>query len=140
MKLTLEIAKEIYNRGVETLKETALIAFPELSGRVSTLAEACIACGITEEEFYKEFGKKNVFEELKIIVKALNNGVVLDWDDKNQNKYYPWWNLDNNTLVFDHWFYSYSSADVPSLLCYADSDTLEYGVKTFYSHYKRYML
>lgn len=47
-----------------------------------------------------------------IIVKALNEGWISDWDNSNQSKYFVWWNMQTKTFSchYDNYWNSYSNS------------------------------
>lgn len=39
------------------------------------------------------------YRQIKLIVKALNEGWVPDWTNSNEYKYFPWWNMGSSSGV-----------------------------------------
>jgi hypothetical protein len=122
--------------------------YKNVMDRVKTFDDACREIGTTEKEFNQKFGciglDKNdiVFKKLKIIIKVLNEGWEPDWDNTNQRKWYPWFNMQSggfgfSLTNFDVWTtHSYFG----SLLCFKSQELCEYAATQFKSEYADYMI
>ena len=73
-----------------------------------------------------------------VIIKALNDGWIPDWNDSNQYKYYPWFCLGEN-FRFNYYdsFYTYSF--VSSRLCLKSRELAIYAGQQFGETYKKFM-
>jgi hypothetical protein len=85
------------------------------------------------------------FAQLVIIAEVLNEGWVPDWNNDDEYKYYPWFDLektDENPSGFslDSVRCYYSDSSVPSRLCFKNRELAEYAVRTFEQLYKDYFL
>lgn len=73
-----------------------------------------------------------------VIVKALNDGWVADWDNHNEFKYFPWFYLGKN-FRFGAYHSWYSLSSLPSRLCLKDKKLAIYAGQTFTEIYKKFM-
>ena len=106
MKITKKIAKEMLNSGNELLIQTALQAYPLLGiDKVSKRALAFIQL------------EKKIAE-----VNERNESWVPNWDDDNEKKWYPWFNLRNGKVALDFVYY-YSNSAIPPSLVFKNSET-----------------
>lgn len=74
-------------------------------------------------------------QELIVIIRALNGGEELNWNNHNQNKYYSWFYLGDN---FSHYLCSwhYSNSFAPARLCFKSKELAEYASTKFLNLYK----
>lgn len=82
------------------------------------------------------------YRQIKLIVKALNEGWTPDWTNSNEYKYFPWFKMGSSSgsgfsyRVFDYWN---SASVVGSRLCFKSRELAEYAGKQFTEIYKQYM-
>lgn len=78
---------------------------------------------------------------LRIIVKAINGGIVMNDNDIKKYRYYPYFNATGSSDGFSYGSYSlwYSSASVPSRLCFLDSERAIYAGQQFTKIYKDFL-
>lgn len=78
------------------------------------------------------------FAKLSIIAEALNEGWSPDWENNNENKYYPWFKHKSGFGLsyggYDGWD---TYAGVGSRLCFANRETAKYAAETFMELYER---
>lgn len=76
--------------------------------------------------------------KLEIIAEASQGGVVFDYDDSNERKWYPWFWLNKPGFRFDVSFYSFTSAFACSgpRLCYLSEEDSDYHAKKHLALYK----
>lgn len=84
---------------------------------------------------------EKAYRLLKLLAKALNQGWTPDWDNPNEYKYFPWFEMGGSSgFRFDasgHWR---SASDVGSRLCYKTRELSDYAGKQFIDVYKQFML
>lgn len=93
----------------------------------------------TEEAFnnlYKnvsEFAKAQEIE--RMIVNFYNKGEQADWNNSNQHKYYPYFNLGK---IFSYYCYHYwcSFSYVPARLCFLRKEDLIEAVEVYKEQYE----
>jgi hypothetical protein len=113
---------------------------------IKTFADACIAVGITEEQFNYRHSLINSDEyelasaKLRIINKAIVGSWVPDWSNKKEYRYYYWFNMKDlsSGVGFSDSDYHYynSNSSVGSRLCYESMEQVEYAVSQFGEVYK----
>lgn len=106
---------------------------------INTMEDVYRLNGTTEDEFMKKwFGFEDheiAMAQEKLIVAAYNKSEKLDWDNSDQEKYYPCFNLDN--FLYRDWFYGYSHSAAASRLCFLRKEDLEDATEKFIDIYKR---
>lgn len=115
-----------------------------VNGKIETFEEALEHQGIDKAEFEascKGLEKDEIaYKKIKLIAKALNNGWTPDWDNDNEYKYYPYFNMQSGVgfsdSCCDYWA---ANATVGSRLCYKSSDLAIYAGKQFESIYKDFL-
>lgn len=75
--------------------------------------------------------------KLVIIAEALNEGWKPDWNNDDEYKYYPWFDMENG-FVFLVSDFSDPTSCVGSRLCYRSREIAEYAGKQFEGLYKSY--
>lgn len=98
MKITEKIAKEMINSGNELLIQTALQAYPLLG--IDKVSKRVLA-----------------FKQLEKKIAEVNESWVPNFDDDNEEKWYPWFDLRNGkvTLVLVD-CYCFNSSVPPSFV------------------------
>lgn len=75
------------------------------------------------------------FYKLEIIIRALNNGWIPNWDNSNEAKYWNWWTMASGFS----YYYTYCSGTrtfVPSALCLKTSELAKHCAKIAIKEYK----
>jgi hypothetical protein len=107
--------------------------------RVKTLEDACDVLNIRLYSVYSfdETADETAYKKLKVIAKALNEGWTPNWDDTNEKKWWPWFNLSSG-FGFGHSGYGCTSAntDVGSRLCFKSEELSDYCATQFVDLYK----
>ena len=73
-----------------------------------------------------------------VIIKALNDGWIPDWNDDNQHKYHPWFCLGED-FRYDNYNRSYAYSGVSSRLCLKSKELAIYAGQQFGEIYKKFM-
>ena len=128
--------------------KTGEITFKEkpkcIMEQIKTIDDVFRLNGIKAEEFYakyKGFDKDDVsYGLMKLITKAYNEGVVIDWTD-NKTKYTPYFYLEKGSSGFRSG--GYDGWDSPSLvgsrLCFISKEHMLDAVSKFTEVYKKFM-
>ena len=87
----------------------------------------------------KEKKSQNALAKIQLIAEVYNQGVVLDWNNADQYKYYPWWKKENGGWVFGSWDYRDYAACIPAGCYFKDSKSVEDVVKKFKDIYLDYL-
>lgn len=150
MKLKLKrsevkrLHKESTEWGQKVLEESAGEEFFKKRNfdDIKTFEDACEELGIDPETVTQENDTPDevAYKKLKIVVAAINQGWVPDWDNKSQYKYWPWFNLSSGS--------GFSSSDsvcyctltgVGSRLCFESEAKSNYAAKQFSELYKQFL-
>ena len=113
---------------------------------IKTFEDACVFENIGVEDFFNSLPKDLpddvvAYMKLRIIVKAINGGKVMNFKDTNENKYYPWFNAAGSVSGFsyDGYSYDYGYSFVGAHLCFIDSARAKYAATQFLSIYNDYI-
>lgn len=111
---------------------------------IKTVEDACKYLGEIDDEVRQLRLLQNIpnlnrrtlsGQELVVITKALNEGVILDWDNHNEYKYIPWWYLGKDFRL-DY----VSEFDTTSIVCAPlhtkSRELADYSAKQFKSIWK----
>jgi len=147
IKLSFEQATEWYKGDNEALKEIALKTFPELkpkavTERIKTWDDVKKELGISLEvvrTINASFPKHLTCQwQVEQIVKALNEGWEPNWDDSNEYKYYPWFDMRSSGggFSFDVGGRVSTRSGVGSRLCFKSSELAKYAATQFKDIYE----
>lgn len=78
------------------------------------------------------------FLKATLVTRALNDGWVPNWDDTNEYKWWPWFNMKSAGfgLSYSYFGSANSSSVVGSRLCFKSEELSNYAAKQFESIYK----
>lgn len=119
-------------------KQVAL--YDNITDRVKSFEDACQVLGIStnvpEVKGLPRKHQKAIIANYKLIViaEALNEGWKPNWQDSDEYKYYPWFDMSNPAGVgcsFTHFTASYTLADIGSRLCLKNRELAIYFGQTF---------
>ena len=139
MKTTIQIN----GKDVEITLTAEQVAQIQKSKEITTLEDAVSYLGDSDKDVI-ELNKlikadcNTNFQELVVIIKAINERVVLNWDDDSVKKYYVWFNMQGKGS-YHYWRYYYTSSYVPARLCFTTSDKALHFIKYFENKYREYM-
>ena len=120
--------------------------------RIKTFEEACTALGIQpavpDVSALPEKHQKAIVAHYKLVIiaEALNEGWKPDWDDTDEYKYYPWFDMEGQDKVAGSglschdYDYDRSYSPVGSRLCFKSRDLAQYAGKEFEQLYADYFL
>ena len=114
--------------------------------KIKTFEDACIIAGVNPVLFNKHcldcYYPEHIIAELKLelIIQIINQGWKPNWDDKNQYKWYPYFNMAGGFAFVDtHFDYDNAHADVGSRLCFKTESNAKYVGKQFEYLYKIFL-
>lgn len=147
-KLSLEIAQKMYESSDESIREFALLNYPELginiTERVKTFEDACKIKGINpdSEFFTSTVLRKNevAFRKLEVITEVLNEGKTIEIYNKNAWKHFPYFYNNGGVFSFDCVIDWFSYLIIPAPLLFVDKAIADYSGKQFESLYLEYLL
>ena len=95
------------------------------------------------EKYRKEFGNALISNyRLFVIFKAINNGWIPDFTNRNQLKYYPWFIVSASGFAFQHSDFGYAGTNsgLGARLCTDTSEKALYIAKQFEQDWKNILL
>ena len=112
---------------------------------IKTFEDACKALQLNSETVlpvvtnFPEQHQKALTAHAKLIViaDALNEGWKPDWNNGDEYKYYPWFDMENG-FVFIVCVYDFQASGVGSRLCFRSRELAEYAGTQFEDLYKEY--
>lgn len=119
-------------------KQVAL--YDNITDRVKSFEDACQVLGIStnvpEVKGLPRKHQKAIIANYKLIViaEALNEGWKPNWQDSDEYKYYPWFDMSNPAGVGcsnSHYTASYATANLGSRLCLKNRELAIYFGQTF---------
>ena len=159
MSETLEITKEAAIKAHDeastkgkTLLENLFgkrVFQKDITERVKSIEDAIRELGNNDVEVIqlnrmKSIGLQNHIignQELIVIAKALNEGWQPDWQNDNEYKYFPWFDMDNSSSAgrfsFDGAGGQYSHSNVGSRLCFKSRELSNYAGNQFEDIYRK---
>jgi hypothetical protein len=150
LKIKKETAKKIYQDAPAYLKEILVETFgrecfaKRKFNEIKTFEDACSELGITQEDLLhignNDLPDEKAYKKLKIVIMAINQGWIPDWNDTDQRKWYPWFNLSSG-FGFSLSAYCYDDAHtaVGSRLCFESEEKSDYAAKQFLDLYKQFL-
>ncbi|MDM1557082.1 hypothetical protein HX126_21230 [Chryseobacterium indologenes] len=133
-------------------KSTGEIKFaPKPKGikeRIKDFDDVLLYHGINSDQFKKQCAgltdDEIAYKQLKLITSALNEDWTPDWQNDDQWKYYPWFDMDSSSssgrFSFDHSDDLFSASVCGSRLCFKSRDLCEYAAKTFIDIYREFFI
>jgi|SRR5688572_6214546 len=125
--------------------------FPELKkperiiDRVKTFEDACHELGIDDFTVNSTLSSDqqvavNAMAMMLVITQALNEGWKPNWNNSNEFKWFPWFEMRSGFgLSFSNYSGTYSVTGVGSRLCFKSEELANYAGKQFEDIYKQYM-
>ena len=133
-------------KGYEVCKETSTfeeIKFKKIQNiqdRIKTVEDAIEVLGECQEVMTLNALKKHTDDkwaiarqEWVVIVKALNEGWYPDFDNNNERKWYPCFNLENKAVTLFGVSYDYRGSVVPPSFIFKSEALCRYAVSQFSS-------
>jgi hypothetical protein len=156
MSETLQIEREkviaAYENGTDADKTTLTKLFPDLLNadllkRITSFEAVCKEvgydskayepmAGMTEDELHDLYSRK-----IKLVYKVFNAGWIPDFSDKNQAKYYPWFEFKKGSgFVLYDVYHNYGGTAVGARLCSHSEQIVLHICKHFLKEYNDYLL
>jgi hypothetical protein len=148
MKLEKSTARKLYPESPEWFKKELIEAFgkdcleKKSFKEIKTFEDACEELDIMPDGVFSitDTSDEIAYMKLKTIIKAINQGWTPDWNNSNQEKWYPWFNLSSgfgfscSGCICD-WTYS----GVGSRLCFKSEENSNYAAKQFLDLYEEFL-
>jgi hypothetical protein len=150
---TIQITKERAIKAYENAGQKGKKLLEDLIGkkellknvqdRILSFDDVLKDLGIDKDQFAKSCetltADEVAYRQAKLIAQALNEGWTPDWNNENEIKYLPWFNMGSASGVgfsYDGCGGWVSDSVVGSLLCYRSKELAEYAGNQFLSIYK----
>jgi len=146
LELTKQTAKLLYSTVPDWFKTQLEEAFGKECFRkkdfrdIKTFEDACNELENLTPIRNDEAPDEIAYKKLKIIVAAINQGWIPDWDNTDQRKWFPWFNLSSGFgFSFTHCHYGHSLTLVGSRLCFESEEKAGYAGNQFLELYKDFL-
>ena len=152
LKLEKKTAKKLYPESPDwfrkVLTETfGIDCFKKKSFEdIKTFEDACEELGITNDSCRPIFDDEEdpdeiAYKKLKVIIKAINQGWTPDWENTDQRKWWPYFNLSSG-FGFSHstCYYDFTVTHVGSRLCFESEEKSNYTAKQFIELYEQFLI
>ncbi|ANF51723.1 hypothetical protein A0O34_14960 [Chryseobacterium glaciei] len=118
----------------------------DIKERIKHFDDVLLYHGINSDVFKKECSfltdDEIAYRQLRLIVSALNEDFPPDWQNNNQWKYFPWFDMDDSSSSGRFSFYGsdYQSSDsfCGSRLCFKSRELCDYAATTFIEIYRKF--
>lgn len=126
-----------------------IIDVPEkITDKVKTYEDACKVLGIdvdenlvrVSSEMDRDSKSIKAYAKLIIIARALNEGWIPDWNNSNQYKYYPYFDMRSGVSFHGSYDAYCCLSGVGSRLCFATEELSKYAGTQFLTEYKQYLI
>jgi len=122
------------------------IFIKDITDRIKTFNDVLSELKIDPQDFhnktYQMEADTKAYEQVKLIVKALNEGWLPDWSNSNEYKYYPYFKIGSPSgSGFSYCDYVVWPAlsTVGSRLCFKSSELARYAGEQFEDIYKDFL-
>jgi hypothetical protein len=153
MNIDKNTAKKLYPESPDWFKEQLEKEFgadyldPNPWENIKTLDDACTKLKIDFSELISKVDTPDViaYKKLKIIIAAINTNRagktwVPDWNNMDQKKWYPWFNLSSGFGVScSNYYYDYSFTSVGARLCFETEKQANYAATQFIELYEQFL-
>jgi hypothetical protein len=122
----------------------------KITEKIKSFEDACQLLGIEanlpELSVLPENHQKAIVAHYKLVIiaEALNEGWKPNWDNDDEYKYYPWFDMEGSSSgsVFSYYAYDYwtSYSTIGSRLCFKSRELARYIGETFIDLYKEYFV
>jgi hypothetical protein len=144
--LKIEIPKGFVIDSID--KESGVIKLTErpknITERIKTVDDVLAWHNLDKASFDRSCADlshdEKAYRLLKLLAKALNQGWTPDWNNSNEYKYFPWFEMGGPSgFRFDGSDYWDACSGVGSRLCYKTRELSDYAGKQFIDLYKQFM-
>jgi hypothetical protein len=149
LELTDKQAWEIYPSASKEIKSILEVNFgknffsQKITDRVKTVEDLLAIAGKKIEEITSPSDSSDevAYKLLKLLVEVLNEGWTPDWDNGNQYKWYPYFDMRGAGFGFSHTHCAYwhTRTSVGSRLCFKSDELAKYAGTQFSHLYKDFL-
>ena len=115
-----------------------------ITKRIKTFEDACCVAGVNPIDVlsFRDTKDEIAYKKLKIIVRALNERWIPDWENEDERKFYPYFKMGGSSFGFANagcgsWN-AFSAAG--SRLCFKSEKLAKYAGGQFEDIYKDYLI
>lgn len=117
----------------------------KVTDRIKTFEDVLKDQNISEDDFYSSCKELTIdeiaYKKLKLIAKSINEDWTPNWNDSNEYKYYPYFDMRENVgFSFSQCYCWGTYSHVGSRLCFKTKELAEYSGKQFISIYKEFLI
>lgn len=117
----------------------------KVTDRIKTFEDALKDQNISEDDFYSSCKELTIdeiaYKKLKLIAKSINEDWTPNWNDSNEYKYYPYFDMRENVGFSGSLYLCWNTfSHVGSRLCFKTKELAEYSGKQFISIYKDFLI
>lgn len=144
--LKIEIPKGFVIDSID--KESGVIKLTEqpknITDRIKTVDDVLEWHNLDKASFHRSCADltddEKAYRLLKLLAKALNQGWTPDWNNPNEYKYYPWFEMGGSSGFRVNGSVDWTSDSfVGSRLCYKTRELSNYAGNQFINLYKQFM-
>ena len=109
---------------------------------IRTFEDACAKIGVDPSSVIKEDDASDeiAYKKLKVITRAINNGWTPDWNNTNQQKWYPWFKLSSGFgFRVSCCDYVFADTGSGSRLCFESKEMSTYAGTQFIDIYEQFI-
>ena len=149
LKIQKSTAKKLYPETPDWFKEVLIETFGKDSFEkkdfksIKTLQDAAEETGHGQGYLRTQDPETRdewAYRMLKMVAKAINQGWVPDWNNSDQKKWWPWFNLSSGFGFSDScYYYGLASTAVGSRLCFETEEKSDYAANQFMEIYKEFL-
>lgn len=155
LQLKLETARKLYPTAAPEFRQMLEETFGKKAlkqsviDRIKTYEDACRELGIEDPSITfsgsiseEETLSTIAYIQLRRITEALNEGWKPDWENEDELKYYPWFNMNSSAapgFSFDGYGCDDVLSSVAARLCFKSRELAEYAGKQFEDIYREFM-
>lgn len=105
LKITDKLARQLYPGATNELKSILeescggkTFFDQKITDRVHSLEDVFEVMGIDPDDFYSDndTDDERAYKEMKLVTKCLNEGWLPDYNNSNERKWYPWFDLEKS--------------------------------------------
>jgi hypothetical protein len=148
VKITKETAKKLYVSVPDFFKKQLEAAFGKDAFRkidyedIKTFEDACEALVINPNAVWNnnDTADEAAYKKLKVIIRAINQSWIPDWNNTSQRKWFPWFHISSGFgFGGSDCGFGRSHSHVGSRLCFESKEKSDYAGRQFTAIYEEFL-
>jgi hypothetical protein len=148
LTITKQIARKLYPESPDWFKKQLVDEFGEENLKqedfenIKTFEDACKALSIKPNSVFNsnDLPDEVAYKKLKVIIKAINQGWIPEWNNSKQQKWFPWFNMSSGFGFSDSCYYgTIARTSVGSRLCFETKEKSDFAAEQFFNLYKEFL-